>query len=89
MTSLTAAPVAEVLDRLFADAARNHAEFRGRGRPPGDRSRHSEDDPRAFFARAKHRYMAVSRQTGSLLYLLARTTEHARSPSSGRRSGSP
>lgn len=76
MTSLTSAPVAGVLDRLFSDAARSHAGLggRGRGRPPGDRRPHrAEENPREFFARAKHLYMAVSPETGTLLYVLART----------------
>lgn len=78
-TSLMSPPVADVLDRLFADAARTRAEFHGR-RPDGPRGgrggergpRPPHRDEREFFARAKHLHLAVSRNTGTLLYLLAR-----------------
>jgi len=80
IASLTSAPVGDVLDRLYTDAERSHAAFRGERRQqaggpggPGGRPAHRGGDEREFFARAKNLYMAVSRQTGTLLYLLART----------------
>lgn len=80
MTSLTAPPVADVLEQLFHDADRTHAAFREeRGARPGglrreaDGSDGSGQRSREFFARARNLHMAVSRRTGTLLYMLART----------------
>jgi predicted O-methyltransferase YrrM len=71
MTSLTTAPIADVLERLFADAARTQAAFADRAR------RHPREaekmDSREFFAAAKDVHLAVSRKTGTLLYILARS----------------
>ena len=79
MTTLTAAPLAPLLDRLFeeADAAE-----------PDDRTPHSPISPtrsrRAccgarptmanFYGRMKNLPLAVSRETGALLYMLARSS---------------
>ena len=77
MSSLTSAPVAEVLEHLFADAARTQKAFLERtaqlppatDQPGGGRP----GDSRAFFAMAKDVHLAVSRETGTLLYVLARS----------------
>ena len=75
--TLATAPVAELLERLFADAARSTAlipELFG-NLSPEERARRMSDpnaDYRAFYARAKDIHMPVSPDTGKLLYLLAR-----------------
>lgn len=75
MTTLTSAPVAPVLERLLADAARSS---------PADSpdladvlDRHDElmrtrTDYLGLYARLKEFPLAVSRETGVLLYMLAR-----------------
>ena len=81
MTSLTTSPASDVLAQLFRDAARERGGARRdrsgqdrAGRPPRPRGPGDTDrDSREFFAGARHRYMAVSPRTGTLLYLLART----------------
>ena len=77
MSSLTNAPVAEVLEELFADAARTQNAFLERmaQRPPAtdEPSGSRPGDSREFFAMAKDVHLAVSRQTGTLLYILARS----------------
>jgi predicted O-methyltransferase YrrM len=77
MSSLTSAPVAEVLEELFADAARTQNAFLERmaQRPPAtdEPSGSRPGDSREFFAMAKDVHLAVSRQTGTLLYILARS----------------
>jgi predicted O-methyltransferase YrrM len=77
MSSLTSAPVAEVLEELFADAARTQNAFLKRmaQRPPAtdETSGGRPGDSREFFAMAKDVHLAVSRQTGTLLYILARS----------------
>ncbi len=75
--TLTSAPVAPLLERLFADAARSTAligELFGRLSPEERAKRMSDPnaDYRAFYARAKDIHMPVSPDTGKLLYLLAR-----------------
>jgi predicted O-methyltransferase YrrM len=76
-STLTTPPVAPLLDRLYADAARTGQMF---GQMFGHLSREERlarmSDPnadyRAFFGRAREIHMPVSRATGSLLYMLAR-----------------
>jgi predicted O-methyltransferase YrrM len=75
--TLTSAPVAPLLERLFADAARSTAlmgELFGRLSAEERAARMSDPnaDYRAFYARAKDIHMPVSPDTGKLLYLLAR-----------------
>jgi predicted O-methyltransferase YrrM len=76
MTTLTAAPLAPLLDRLFADADASSAALRPllgtlsedeRARLMG-----STTDYLDFYGRLKGAYLAVSRETGTLLYMLAR-----------------
>jgi predicted O-methyltransferase YrrM len=77
MTTLDSAPVAPLLDRLFADAdvtTRKLREMFG-AMPPEERARRMSDpnaDYRAFYSRVKDVHMPVSRDTGKLLYMLAR-----------------
>jgi predicted O-methyltransferase YrrM len=69
--------VATLLARLFDESDRSNAQLRAMfgSMPPEERARRMADphaDYRAFFARAKDLYMAVSRETATLLYMLAR-----------------
>jgi predicted O-methyltransferase YrrM len=74
VNSLTTGPLAGVLDELLAAAAAQRRQSRREPRPglpapqPPD-----PGDFRAEFAGAERRYMAVSPETGRLLYLLSRT----------------
>ncbi len=78
MTTLTTEPVASLLERLFqqADAAPSPttAEL-----SPEERTRllRSKTEYRAFYGRLKDLWLPVSRETGRLLYMLARSS-HAR-----------
>jgi predicted O-methyltransferase YrrM len=77
MTTLTTAPVAPLLARLFADAevssSRLHAQ---RADMPPDAARAAQSsDYRAFYlTQAKDIHLPVSAETGSLLYMLARNS---------------
>lgn len=76
-TTLTTAPVAPLLERLYADAATTNQLL---GKMFGHLSREERaarmSDPnadyRAFYGRASDIHMAVSPETGVLLYMLAR-----------------
>lgn len=75
--TLSASPVAELLARLFAESAASNEQLRAMlGQiSPEERVRRMSDprsDYRAFFARVKNVYMAVSQETATLLYMLAR-----------------
>ena len=76
--TLTSAPLASVLDRLFAEATASVPGVRQEmGKlSPEERAEMmaSKTDYRAFYERAKDFPLAVSRETGSLLYMLARST---------------
>ena len=76
--TLTSAPLATVLDGLFAEAATSApAVRREMGKfSPEERAAMmaSKTDYRAFYERAKDFPLAVSRETGTLLYMLARST---------------
>ena len=79
MSTLTAPPVADLLTRLYADAAQSNAVLRqmfGALSPEERRARMADRnaDYRQFFHRAKDLHMAVSPETGKLLYLLTRAT---------------
>lgn len=78
MTSLTTAPIAPLIDRLFAEAdalvpaiKRALADM-----PEGEHTRlmRSKTDYRAFYSRLKDLPLPVSREAGTLLYLLARSS---------------
>jgi predicted O-methyltransferase YrrM len=76
MTTLTAAPLAPLLDRLFeaAGAAEAELEAAAAGISPEERARlmRSKTDYLTVYGRLKNVPLPVSRQTGSLLYMLAR-----------------
>jgi len=78
MTTLTTAPVAPLLDRLFdeADAAHpmNDPAFAAISREEQVRLMRSKADYRHFYAQLKDYALPVSRDAGKLLYMLARAT---------------
>ena len=76
MTTLDTAPLVALLHQLFIDADATSALFRQQlDALPATQRRAmmaSKDDYVAFYARAKDAHLAVSRETGTLLYMLAR-----------------
>jgi predicted O-methyltransferase YrrM len=71
MTTLSTAPLSPLLARLFADAEAPPTA----AVPAAVRSNAlSKTDYRAFYMSMKDAYLAVSRETGALLYMLARST---------------
>jgi predicted O-methyltransferase YrrM len=70
MDTLTTAPLAPLLDRLFAEA---EAPASARARAALSASS-VESDYRNFYAAAKDAYLAVSRDTARLLYMLVRSS---------------
>lgn len=74
MTTLTTAPLAPLLDRLFREA-----EAPASSGPTTPLARLSPEeraslDYRSFYTLAKDAYLAVSRDTAQLLYMLVRST---------------
>lgn len=82
MTTLDSAPLAPLLDRLFEEAAAAAATLRDAFAdvPEQERQRlmRSRTEYRALYGRLKDMPLPVSRETGTLLYMLARST-HAQS----------
>jgi predicted O-methyltransferase YrrM len=80
MNTLTTPPLSTLLQRLFADAAASDTQldqFMAKLTPEERRARMANNSPaemRAFYARAKDNYLAVSPETGKLLYTLARSS---------------
>jgi predicted O-methyltransferase YrrM len=77
MSTLTTAPLAPLLSRLIADAQASTEKLRQeRVRAPADGSAFGpkSGDYRAFYSRLKEYHLAVSPQTGNLLYMLARSS---------------
>lgn len=74
-TTLTTASIAPLLDRLFkqADAATSPAMARI-SREERERLMHSKTEYLDFYGRLKDLWLPVSRETGNLLYMLARST---------------
>jgi predicted O-methyltransferase YrrM len=72
MTTLSNVTLSTLLDRLFADAEAPPTTVMPAGQRAAVMS--SETDYRAFYASMKDAYLAVSRETGALLYMLARST---------------
>src|SRR5277367_5176510 len=74
--TLTSAPVAPLLARLFAQADESSSELRAMAAelPPGELARlmRSKTDYIDFYTRLKDQPLPVSRATGTLLYMLAR-----------------
>jgi predicted O-methyltransferase YrrM len=72
-TTLTSEPVAGLLRRLYEDADRSRQEFeRHRADMPASARAAMESDSRAFWSAARTLYLAVSPETGRLLYTLVR-----------------
>jgi predicted O-methyltransferase YrrM len=76
MTTLTSPPLSTLLERLFADAEASEADLRQQigNLSPEERAARmrSMTDNRSYSTRAKDIYLAVSRETAVLLYMLAR-----------------
>jgi predicted O-methyltransferase YrrM len=81
MITLTQAPVSTVLEQLFADADASRALLMQQIAGLSSEEREAlmasarSADYRAFYVRAKEFHLAVSRQTGALLYMYARMTK--------------
>ncbi len=78
MTTLTATPLAPLLARLFDEANAASVETDSALAELSDdeqtRLMHSKTDYRAFYGHLKDLPLAVSRETGRLLYMLARSS---------------
>ena len=78
MSTLTTSPCATVVARLFseADDSDSRLDEERRALPPNELARlmTSTDDYQSFYGRLKDFHLAVSRQTATLLYLLARSS---------------
>jgi len=81
MTTLTTTPLAPLLDRLFDEADAASAETEAAVADLSDDARarlmRSKTDYRDLYGRLKNAPLAISRATGTLLYMLARSS-HAR-----------
>lgn len=75
MNTLTTTPLVSLLDRLFkeADAATSPA-FASISREERERLLHSKTEYLDFYGRLKDLWLPVSRETGVLLYMLARSS---------------
>jgi len=75
MTTLTTAPLAPLLDRLFLQAAAATSPALA-SISPEERQRlmHSKTEYLDFYSRIKELWLPVSRETGVLLYQLVRST---------------
>ena len=74
-TTLTTPSLTSLLDRLFKQAnATTSPALAGISREERERLMHSKTEYRDFYARLKDLWLPVSRETGTLLYLLARST---------------
>src|SRR6187401_2158748 len=76
MTTMTTAPLASLLDRLFAeaDAASAATDLADLSDEERARLMRSKTADRDFYRRLKDVPLAVSRETATLLYMLARGT---------------
>ena len=78
MTTLTAAPFAPLLNRLFEEADAALPDTRAAVADLSDEERarlmRSKTDYRDFYGRMKHLPLPVSRETGAVLYMLARSS---------------
>ena len=80
MNSLDTQPLSGLLDKLFAEAEKSHTAMRQElaNLTPAERAANeqSRGDYKTFYmTRAKNVYLSVSRATGTLLYMLARSIE--------------
>ncbi|HEX3983017.1 MAG TPA: class I SAM-dependent methyltransferase [Acidisoma sp.] len=74
MTTLTAAPLGLLLDRLFAEAeAAPSPDMTNLSSQELERLMHSKTEYRDLYGRMKALWLPVSRETGALLYMLARS----------------
>ena len=77
MTTLTTSPCATVVAKLFADANASNLRLHEQSSalPASERARlmTSTDDYQVLYARLKNFHLAVSRETATLLYVLARS----------------
>lgn len=75
MNTLTSAPLAPLLDRLFAEAdAAISPAMSALSREERDRLMHSKTEYLHLYGLMKDLWLPVSRETGVLLYMLARST---------------
>jgi predicted O-methyltransferase YrrM len=78
MTTLTTTPLAPLLERLFEEADASQAELETAAADLSDeeltRLMRSRTEYRDLYARLKNMPLAVSRETGALLYMLARSS---------------
>ena len=77
MTTLTSPPLAALLTQLFADAEASDAQLKkdmSDQLPEEIARRATSSDYLAFYRRAKDYHLAVSPETGRLLYMLARSS---------------
>lgn len=75
MTTLTGAPLGPLLDRLFSEAeAAASPAFPELSRDERERLMRSRTEYHELYARLKDAWLPVSRQTGLLLYMLARSS---------------
>jgi len=75
MTTLTTAPLASLLDRLFGEAgAATSPALTELSDTERKRLMSSRTEYRDFYGRLKDMWLPVSRETGALLYLLARSS---------------
>jgi predicted O-methyltransferase YrrM len=79
MTTLTTTPVSALLDRLFTEADASSAALMPElAQIPAEQRASlmsTKTDYRAFYTRMKEAPLAVSRETGALLYMLARSMD--------------
>ncbi|MBX7276913.1 class I SAM-dependent methyltransferase [Pseudomonas sp. ERGC3:05] len=76
MTTLTTAPLAPLIERLYQQAgAATSPSLSGVSDEERDRLMHSKTDYVALYTMLKDLWLPVSRDTGNLLYLLARSTQ--------------
>jgi predicted O-methyltransferase YrrM len=78
MTTLTTPPLSTLLERLFAEADETESAFRAERAklPPAERAARAgttADYKTFYMTHAKNVHLAVSRETGTLLYMLARS----------------
>ncbi len=75
MNTLASAPLAPLLDQLFAEADKaTSPAMAALSRDERERLMHSKTEYLDFYGRMKDLWLPVSRQTGELLYMLARST---------------
>lgn len=76
MTTLTDPPCSAVVARLFAESAASEARLQEQRRAPSSNSAPfaGTEDYRALYGRLKDFHLAVSRETATLLYMLARSS---------------